>query len=71
MFVCSGVVNISYETVRGSLQDLTRVEGALAEPGLDFLSASGSVIMQDGQTSVAIAVTILDVRIPLPGSPCC
>uniref|UniRef100_A0A8K9V586 Adhesion G-protein coupled receptor V1 n=1 Tax=Oncorhynchus mykiss TaxID=8022 RepID=A0A8K9V586_ONCMY len=67
-FGASGVVNISYETVRGSLQDLSQVEGggALAEPGQDFLSVSGSVILQDGQISVAIPVTILDVR-PPPG----
>jgi hypothetical protein len=66
--VFPGVVNISYETVRGSLQDLSQVEGggALAEPGQDFLSVSGSVILQDGQISVAIPVTILDVR-PPPG----
>ncbi|KAL0979759.1 hypothetical protein UPYG_G00189270 [Umbra pygmaea] len=60
----SGAVNISYETVRGSLQDLSQVEGGLAEPGLDFLPAYGSVIMQDGQTSVAIPITILDDDIP-------
>ncbi|KAJ8006188.1 hypothetical protein DPEC_G00125640 [Dallia pectoralis] len=62
----SGSVNISYETVRGSLQDLSLVEGggALAEPGKDFVYASGSVIIQDGQTSVAIPVTILEDDIP-------
>lgn len=59
----SGAVNISYEVLRGSLQDLSQGEGALAEPGKDFISGSGSVILQDGQTSVAIPVTILDVRI--------
>uniref|UniRef100_A0A8C7IVD8 Adhesion G-protein coupled receptor V1 n=1 Tax=Oncorhynchus kisutch TaxID=8019 RepID=A0A8C7IVD8_ONCKI len=75
--VASGAVNISYETVRGSLQNLSQVEGGggLAEPGQDFLPASGSVILQDGQTSVAIPIMILDVRPPPPGyhSPlqCC
>lgn len=66
--LCSGAVNISYETVRGSLQNLSQVEGGggLAEPGQDFLPASGSVILQDGQTSVAIPIIILDVR-PPPG----
>uniref|UniRef100_A0A673Z153 Adhesion G-protein coupled receptor V1 n=1 Tax=Salmo trutta TaxID=8032 RepID=A0A673Z153_SALTR len=66
-FVASGAVNISYETVRGSLQNLSQVEGGggLAEPGQDFLPASGSVILQDGQTSVAIPIIILDVRPPL------
>ncbi|KAJ8380590.1 hypothetical protein SKAU_G00013680 [Synaphobranchus kaupii] len=63
-FGASGVVNISYETVRGSLQDLSLTEGALADPGLDFVPVSGYVLMQDGQTSVAITVTILDDDIP-------
>ncbi|XP_055742122.1 adhesion G-protein coupled receptor V1 isoform X1 [Salvelinus fontinalis] len=64
--VASGAVNISYETVRGSLQNLSQVEGGggLAEPGQDFLPASGSVILQDGQTSVAIPITILDDDVP-------
>lgn len=57
-----GAVNITYEVIGGSLQNLTQVEGALAEPGQDFISGSGSVILQEGQTSVAIPVTILEVR---------
>lgn len=60
--MCAGAVNITYEVIRGSLQDLSQVEGALAEPGQDFVSGTGSVILQDGQTSVAIPVTILEVR---------
>ncbi|XP_036383544.1 LOW QUALITY PROTEIN: adhesion G-protein coupled receptor V1 [Megalops cyprinoides] len=63
-FGASGVVNISYETVRGSLQDLTITEGALADPGQDYVSVCGSVLMQDGQTSVAIPIIILDDDIP-------
>ncbi|KAK5871603.1 hypothetical protein PBY51_004474 [Eleginops maclovinus] len=63
-FGASGAVNISYEVLRGSLQDLSQVEGALAEPGQDFVSGAGSVILQDGQTSVAIPVTILEDDIP-------
>ncbi|XP_026177361.1 adhesion G-protein coupled receptor V1 isoform X2 [Mastacembelus armatus] len=63
-FGASGAVNITYEVIRGSLQDLSQVEGALAEPGQDFTSATGSVILQDGQTSVAIPVTILEDDIP-------
>jgi len=58
----TGVVNISYEVVRGSVQNLSEVEGALADPGQDFISDTGSVILQDGQTSVAIPVTILEVN---------
>lgn len=60
--MCAGAVNITYEVIRGSLQDLSQVEGALAEPGQDFVPGTGSVILQDGQTSVPIPVTILEVR---------
>nr|Q6JAN0.1 RecName: Full=Adhesion G-protein coupled receptor V1; AltName: Full=G-protein coupled receptor 98; AltName: Full=Monogenic audiogenic seizure susceptibility protein 1 homolog; AltName: Full=Very large G-protein coupled receptor 1; Flags: Precursor [Danio rerio]AAT07468.1 very large G-protein coupled receptor-1 [Danio rerio] len=63
-FGASGAVNISYETVRGSLQDLRQTEGALAQPGQDFRYVSNSVIMQDGQTSVSIPITIIDDDIP-------
>ncbi|XP_076586595.1 adhesion G-protein coupled receptor V1 isoform X2 [Chaetodon auriga] len=63
-FGASGVVNITYEVIKGSLQDLSQVEGALADPGKDFISGTGSVILQDGQTSVAIPVTILEDDIP-------
>ncbi|XP_037634420.1 adhesion G-protein coupled receptor V1 isoform X2 [Sebastes umbrosus] len=63
-FGASGAVNITYEVLRGSLQDLSQVEGALADPGQDFISGTGSVILQDGQTSVAIPVTILEDDIP-------
>lgn len=55
-------MNITYDVIRGSLQDLSQVEGALADPGQDFISGTGSVILQDGQTSVAIPVTILEVK---------
>ncbi len=58
----TGAVNITYEVIRGSLQDLSQVDGALADPGQDFVSGTGSVILQDGQTSVAIPVTILEVK---------
>ncbi|XP_068617051.1 adhesion G-protein coupled receptor V1 [Brachionichthys hirsutus] len=63
-FGASGAVNITYEVMGGSLQDLSQVEGTLAEPGQDFVSGSGSVILQDGQTSVAIPVSILEDDIP-------
>lgn len=59
----TGSVNISYETVKGSLQDLRLTEGALAEPGQDFQHVSSFVVMQDGQTSVSIPITIIDVSV--------
>uniref|UniRef100_A0A3Q2PRU9 Adhesion G-protein coupled receptor V1 n=1 Tax=Fundulus heteroclitus TaxID=8078 RepID=A0A3Q2PRU9_FUNHE len=63
-FGASGAVNITYEVIRGSLQNLSEVEGALADPGQDFVSGTGSVILQEGQTSVSIPVTILEDDIP-------
>ncbi|XP_053337317.1 adhesion G-protein coupled receptor V1 [Clarias gariepinus] len=63
-FGASGSVNISYETVKGSLQDLRLIEGSLAEPGQDFQHVSSFVVMQDGQTSVSIPITIIDDDIP-------
>uniref|UniRef100_A0AAV2MS74 Staphylococcus aureus surface protein A n=1 Tax=Knipowitschia caucasica TaxID=637954 RepID=A0AAV2MS74_KNICA len=63
-FGASGAVNISYEVMRGSLQNLSLVEGNLAEPGEDFIAESGFVILPDGETSVAIPVTVLDDNIP-------
>ncbi|XP_068559504.1 adhesion G-protein coupled receptor V1 [Cebidichthys violaceus] len=63
-FGASGAVNITYEVIRGSLQDMSQVEGSLADPGQDFISGTGSVILQDGQTSVAIPVIILEDNIP-------
>uniref|UniRef100_A0A3Q3GBS3 Adhesion G-protein coupled receptor V1 n=1 Tax=Labrus bergylta TaxID=56723 RepID=A0A3Q3GBS3_9LABR len=63
-FGASGAVNITYEVIRGSLQDLSQIEGALAEPGQDFIAGTGSVILQDGQTTVAIPVTILEDDTP-------
>ncbi|XP_035385851.1 adhesion G-protein coupled receptor V1 [Electrophorus electricus] len=63
-FGASGALNISYETVKGSLQDLRQTEGALAEPDQDFRYVSNYVIMQDGQTSVSVPITIIDDDIP-------
>uniref|UniRef100_A0A672JI01 Adhesion G-protein coupled receptor V1 n=1 Tax=Salarias fasciatus TaxID=181472 RepID=A0A672JI01_SALFA len=63
-FGASGVVNITYEVIKGSLQNLSEVEGALADPDQDFISGTSFVILQDGQTSVAIPVTILEDDIP-------
>ncbi|XP_077457045.1 adhesion G-protein coupled receptor V1 [Stigmatopora argus] len=60
----SGSVNVTYEVLKGSLEDLTQVEGVLAIPGQDFLDGTGSVILEEGQTSVAIPVTILEDDIP-------
>lgn len=69
--MCAGVVNVTYEVMRGSLQDLSEMEGELAEPGQDFVAGTGSVILQDGQMSAAIPVTILEVtrKVFFPSTP--
>ncbi|XP_051923302.1 adhesion G-protein coupled receptor V1 [Hippocampus zosterae] len=63
-FGISGALNVTYEVLKGSLEDLSQVEGALAEPGKDFLAETGSVILREGQASVAIPVTVLEDDIP-------
>ncbi|XP_043920117.1 adhesion G-protein coupled receptor V1 [Protopterus annectens] len=59
-----GAVNLTYETVKGSVRPLNLSDGALAEPGLDFISVSGSLMLQAGQTSAVISVTILEDDVP-------
>ncbi|XP_032873159.1 adhesion G-protein coupled receptor V1 [Amblyraja radiata] len=59
-----GVINITYETVRGSLLPPNLAEETLAEPGLDFLHVTGFVIMEEGKVTTTINVTILEDDIP-------
>ncbi|KAK1176563.1 adhesion G-protein coupled receptor V1-like [Acipenser oxyrinchus oxyrinchus] len=59
-----GSINISYETVHGSLQTQNQTEGSLAEPGQDFIPAAGFLVLQEGQTSAAINITILEDELP-------
>ncbi|XP_038661208.1 adhesion G-protein coupled receptor V1 isoform X3 [Scyliorhinus canicula] len=59
-----GAINITFETVQGSLLPLNLNEESLAEPGLDFLSVSDFVIMEEGEAATAINVTILEDEIP-------
>lgn len=39
-----------------------QTEGTLAEPGADYVAVSDSVILEEGETSAAINVTILEVN---------
>nr|XP_014349406.1 PREDICTED: G-protein coupled receptor 98 [Latimeria chalumnae] len=57
-------INITYETVQGSITPLNLTEGSLAEPGLDYIPVYGSVLLQEGETSLAINITILEDDIP-------
>lgn len=55
-------MNISYATERGSLRNLTEME-RLAEPGEDFKSAVGFIILPDGMATISIPIEIVDVSI--------
>ncbi|GCB66672.1 hypothetical protein scyTo_0007916 [Scyliorhinus torazame] len=59
-----GAINITFEIVQGSLLPLNLNEESLAEPGLDFLSLSDFVIMEEGEAATVINVTILEDEIP-------
>ncbi|XP_051876623.1 adhesion G-protein coupled receptor V1 [Pristis pectinata] len=59
-----GAINITFETVQGSLLPLNQTEQSLAESGLDFLLMSGFVIMEEGEATTTINVTILEDEIP-------
>lgn len=38
-----------------------QTKGSLAEPGADYVDVSGSLTLEEGETSVAINITILEV----------
>ncbi|NWU68697.1 GPR98 protein, partial [Pterocles burchelli] len=55
-----GAVNVTYATVPGLLTLSNQTEGILAEPGADYIAVSGSLILEEGETSAALNVTILE-----------
>ncbi|NXH80376.1 GPR98 protein, partial [Edolisoma coerulescens] len=59
-----GVINITYATVQGLISLSNQTEGTLAEPGADYVAVSDSVILEEGETSAAINVTILEDDVP-------
>ncbi|NXL95351.1 GPR98 protein, partial [Alectura lathami] len=59
-----GIINVTYATVTGLLSVSNQTEVTLAEPGDDYVPASGSLILEEGETSAAINVTILEDDIP-------
>ncbi|OXB60111.1 hypothetical protein ASZ78_001978 [Callipepla squamata] len=59
-----GTINITYATVTGMLSVSNQTEPTLAEPGDDYIPASGSLILEEGETSAAINITILEDDIP-------
>uniref|UniRef100_A0A8D2L5E0 Adhesion G-protein coupled receptor V1 n=1 Tax=Varanus komodoensis TaxID=61221 RepID=A0A8D2L5E0_VARKO len=59
-----GVINVTYTTVPGFLGLGNQTKGMLAEPGVDYVSVSGSLLLMEGETSAAINVTILEDDVP-------
>uniref|UniRef100_A0A663NAC2 Adhesion G-protein coupled receptor V1 n=1 Tax=Athene cunicularia TaxID=194338 RepID=A0A663NAC2_ATHCN len=59
-----GAINVTYATVPGLLTLSNQTEGALAEPGADYIAVSGSLTLEEGETSAAINVTILEDDVP-------
>ncbi|XP_069483725.1 adhesion G-protein coupled receptor V1 isoform X2 [Ambystoma mexicanum] len=59
-----GAVNVTYATVSALLPLANQTEGRLAEPGYDFIPASGSLILGEGETSGTISISILEDDIP-------
>ncbi|KAM9251115.1 adhesion G-protein coupled receptor V1 [Cariama cristata] len=59
-----GAINVTYATVPGLLTSSNETEGMLAEPGADYVAVSGSLILEEGETSAAINITILEDDVP-------
>ncbi|NXX79900.1 GPR98 protein, partial [Urocolius indicus] len=59
-----GVINVTYATVPGLFTLSNQTEGTLAEPGVDYIDVSGSLVMEEGETSAAINITILEDDVP-------
>ncbi|KAJ6669788.1 hypothetical protein lerEdw1_000337 [Lerista edwardsae] len=55
-----GVINVSYATVPGQLGLRNETEGMLAEPGVDYVPVSGSLLLGESETSATINITILE-----------
>ncbi|XP_075069096.1 adhesion G-protein coupled receptor V1 [Mixophyes fleayi] len=59
-----GDINITYTTSVTFTHPLNESGIHRAEPGLDYIATSGSLIMRDGETTAAINVSILEDDIP-------
>lgn len=58
-----GAINVTYSTVPGMLSLKNETEGNLAEPDVDFVSVVGFLILEEGETTAAINITILEVKL--------
>ncbi|XP_076995276.1 adhesion G-protein coupled receptor V1 [Tamandua tetradactyla] len=59
-----GIINVTYTTVPGILSLKNQTAGDLAEPEADFVPVIGFLILEEGETSAAINITILEDDIP-------
>ncbi|XP_075693474.1 adhesion G-protein coupled receptor V1 [Rhinoderma darwinii] len=59
-----GDINITYTTSVTLTPPLNGTSMSTAEPGLDYIATSGSLILLDGETTAAINVTILEDDLP-------
>ncbi|XP_068103893.1 adhesion G-protein coupled receptor V1 [Hyperolius riggenbachi] len=59
-----GDINITYTTSADLIDKLNDTTIHPAEPNLDYIPTSGSLIIRDGQTTAAINVSILEDDIP-------
>ncbi|XP_042546906.1 adhesion G-protein coupled receptor V1 [Dipodomys spectabilis] len=55
-----GTVNVTYATVPGMLSLKNQTEGNLAEPEVDFVPVVGFLVLEEGETTKAINITILE-----------
>lgn len=57
-----GVVNVTYTTISEFLGLKNQTKGIYAEPGVDYIPISGSVLLKEGVTTATINITILEVN---------
>nr|AAL06014.1 MASS1.3 [Mus musculus] len=59
-----GAINVTYATVPGIVSLKNNTEGNLAEPESDFIPVVGSLVLEEGETTAAISITVLEDDIP-------
>ncbi|XP_035296369.1 adhesion G-protein coupled receptor V1 isoform X3 [Cricetulus griseus] len=59
-----GAINVTYATVPGIVSLKNETEGNLAEPEVDFVPVMGFLVLEEGETTAAINITILEDDIP-------
>ncbi|XP_048187347.1 adhesion G-protein coupled receptor V1 [Perognathus longimembris pacificus] len=59
-----GAVNVTYATIPGMLSLKNQTEGNLADPEVDFVPVVGFLVLEKGETTKAINITILEDDVP-------